>query len=158
MAKTGVTGNKITPHPLLLKLKASGDKGKAELTTMIGLLGEEESDGSIKLYLDLSFGSYCKIAVADIVNTTPVDAVDENSPTVVWMPSSAKVELVKVLSASDGASFVKGRIQQERLRGAASLSNQEMLTDASTWTCERPTLDNCGTRPMWCDPTQMCLI
>jgi hypothetical protein len=146
----------VSAHPLFQKLRARGEKGQAELTTMVGFLGDEESDGSVKLYLDLSFGSYCKIPTSDIVNIASVDPGDENSPTIVWMPSSSKIELVKVLSALDGASFVKGRIQQERLNRVAPLSNHEMLTDASTWTCPRETLDNCGRNPMWCDPTVYC--
>ena len=154
MAKAGGTGNKVSAHPLFQKLKARGEKGQAELTTMVGFLGDEESDGSVKLYLDLSFGSYCKIPASDIVNVESVDPGDENSPTIVWMLSSSRIELVKVLSALDGASFVKGRIQQERLNRAAP-HNHEMLRDASTWTCPRETLDNCGTIAMWCDPSQM---
>ena len=158
MSKASDIGNKVSAHPLLLKLRPSGENGQAELTTMVGFLDDEETDGSVKLYLDLSFGSYCRITAADIVNTKPVDPIDENSPTVVWIPSSSKVDLVKVLSASDGASFVKGRIQQERLSGAA-MSNDQMLIDASTWTCPRVTLDTCpATRPMWCGPTQMCAV
>src|SRR5690348_8660971 len=111
MAKrVGGTGNKVSAHPLFQKLKARGEKGQAELTTMVGFLGDEESDGSVKLYLDISFGSYCKIPASDIVNIESVDPADENSPTIVWMKSSSRIELVKVLSALDGASFVKGRI------------------------------------------------
>ena len=155
MAKGGDSGSRVSAHPLVRKLRAGGDKSQAELTTIVGFLGEPEGDGSVKLYLDISFGSYCKLAVSDIVNTKPVDPSDENSPTVVWIKSSAKLELVKVTNAADGGDFIRGRIQQERLSRVSASGDAEMLTDASTWTCPRPTLDTCPATWMWCTGTVM---
>lgn len=147
---------KFQSHPFFNKLKTNREKSPDELTTIVGFLGDQESDGTIKLYLDMSFGSYCKINVTDIVSTNAVDSSDQNSPTVVWLGGSAKVELVKVLKASDGATFIKGRIQQQRMTRTATLLSDEQMLDDSTWTCPRPTLDTCPPTWMWCQPSTIC--
>jgi hypothetical protein len=147
---------KFPPHPFFKKLKASKERSSDDLTTIVGYLGDQEGDGTTKLYLDISFGSYCKINISDIVSTNAVDNGEPNSPTVVWVRASAKIELVKVLKASDGAAFIKGKIQQQRTSPATMLASDEQMLDDSTWTCPRPTLDTCPPTWMWCQPSTMC--
>ena len=131
----------LSLSPLVSRV-GEANSSLSELTTLTGFLGKQQSDGHILLYLDLSFSNYCKILVSDVVSTAPVDASDPNSPSIVWVKSSAAIELVKVMRAQGGADYVRGRIQRSHLRAASK--PDPIVMDNSTWTCPRETLDNCG--------------
>jgi len=149
----------IEPHPLIAGvLQNESVQNEFELTTLVGFLGEPLPDSTVKLYLDWSLNSYCKMPVASIVDTKPVDASDANSPTIVWVTSSTTLEFVTVRKATGGADYIRGEIQKTRMPLTTGQESNVSLMDASTWTCPRPTLDNCGTIPMWCDPSQMCPV
>jgi hypothetical protein len=144
----------IEPHPLIAGVLGN----ESELATFIGFFGETLPDSTVKLYLNLTLNSYYKIPVASIVGRKQVDASDANSPTIVWVKSSTPVEFVAVRKATGGADFVRGAIQRTQMPRTTSQESNVSLMDASTWTCERPTLDNCGTSDMWCAPSQMCPV
>jgi hypothetical protein len=65
----------------------------------------------IRVYLDLSFNSFCEVQRADVTRTAPVDGRDPNSPSMVWVGRSAHVRLVSVGRLTGPASFVTGRIR-----------------------------------------------
>jgi hypothetical protein len=141
----------IDPHPLI----AGIIQNESELTALVGFLGKPQPDSTVKLYLDWSLNNYCKIPVASIVAKAPVDASDANSPSIVWVRSSATLEFVTIRKTTGGADYIQGEIQKRHLPLATGQESNVSLMGPSTWTCPRPTLDNCGTSPMWCSPSVM---
>lgn len=109
----------LSPHPLVPRGDEVGAQPDEGLSTLVGFIGPSEKDARIRVYLDLTFASYCEVATGDIVQTAPVDANDENSPSIVWVNSSAQVGLVSVGRLTGDATFVTGAIRNRHYRRAA---------------------------------------
>ena len=107
----------LSPHPLVPGLDELEEETDG-LTTLLGFIGPSPKEGRVRVYLELSFSSYCEVANDDVVKTAPVDANDAHSPTIVWIKNSAQVGLVKVGRLTGDASFVSGAIRR-RYRGRA---------------------------------------
>jgi hypothetical protein len=134
----------LRPHRLVPSRDEIEGAPYGGLNTIVGYVGASANEGQVRIYLDLSFGSYCEVASSDVVQTAPVDANDENSPTVVWVKSSAQVELVGRLTGD--ASFISGRIRKRFLPRASA----EAVTLTNTFPqCSEvffcPTEDPCST-------------
>lgn len=163
----------LTPHPLVPGLERDQTHADEGLTTLVGFIGPARTDDRVRVYLDLSFASYCDVAKADIVQTAPVDANDENSPSTVWVNSSAQMRLVSVGRLTGDASFVTGAIRSRHFRrGARYASANRPNTEfpctifficdpkplpprpGSNWEC-LPS-DDCTTPDFWCQPSMVC--
>ncbi len=80
------SGIDLTPHrlvPAREKLDAGPDGGLSDLNTIVGYVGPSDDSDQVRIYLDLTFRRYCEVASSNVVQTAPVDANDENSPTIV---------------------------------------------------------------------------
>jgi hypothetical protein len=106
----------LTPHPLVQSATEGGDGPDEDVTTLVGFIGAAAADDRVRIYLGLSFASYCEVGAADVVRTAPVDPKDEQSPSIVWIKSSADVRLIGRLTGT--ASFISGAIRSRYLPGA----------------------------------------
>src|SRR5690242_4457395 len=114
-------GIDLSPHrlvPAREKLDAAPDGRLSDLNTIVGYIGPADDTDQVRIYLDLTFRRYCDVASSDVVQTAPVDASDENSPTIVWVPSTARVALVGRMTGD--ASFISGRLRKQFLPRAAA--------------------------------------
>ena len=109
----------LTPHRLAPRLEDSQLRADDGLSTLVGFIGHSEQDGSVRVYLDLRFASYVEVRAGDVVQTAPVDAIDENSPSIVWVSSSAQLRLVSIGRLTGDATFVTGAIRSRYYRQAA---------------------------------------
>ena len=140
----------LSPHPLVPgREQLDAQAGEESLTTIVGFVGPSRSEDRVRVYLDLSFSSYFDVAAADVVQTARVDANDENSPTIVWVGSSAQVGLVRIGRLTGDASFVTGAIRQRHGRGARSA--RAMTLAASMDPCTD--WFDCIPKPVPPDPT-----
>jgi hypothetical protein len=122
-------------HPLVSKLHPDLDHS-ADLVSLVGYLGPSKDADNIRLYRDLSFNHYFEIPTASITATTPVDANDPNSPTVIHVPASAKLEAVSHSSQSVEAGLLKGAITNGYLTSATTgVSEQATLQTQRTIGC-----------------------
>ena len=101
----------LTPHPWAPRLEEGEEEHDSAITTIVGFVGSARRQAHIRIYLDLTFSSYCEVAVADVMRTRPVDPDDDVSPTVVWVKASAHVSLMYLGRFSGSASYVTGRIR-----------------------------------------------
>jgi hypothetical protein len=95
-------------HPLVTKLMGDSDT-PPKLVTLIGYFGPSKKADSIRLYTSLDFQSYFEIPKAAIVTTTPADAKDEHSPTVVHVKAGTPVDAVQT-STKPVESYLQGSI------------------------------------------------
>lgn len=154
----------LTPHRLIAKL-GEDSLQTGGLAVIVGYVGSSQTQGRVRVYLDLSLGDYCEVARGDVVKTAPVDASDENSPTIVWVNGTARVEVVKVLRMTAEAAFISGSIQSEHLREAVHHRlhgiDAQMGARGGTqtvWCCPVRTLEGaCDTRNIFC-PSRQCPI
>jgi len=102
----------LTPHPLTPREEEEAAEKLDALTKMVGFIGSSKKDGRVRVYLDMSWSRYIEVSREDVVRTAPVDASDEQSPTVIWVKASAQVGYVTVKRLTGNASFVKGAIQR----------------------------------------------
>jgi hypothetical protein len=109
----------LTPHPLVPPLEELGAEPDDGLSRLVGFIGPSEKDARIRIYLDLSFASYCEVASADVVQTAPVDVNDSNSPSIVWVKDSAQMRLVSIRRLQGDATLVTGAIRDRYYRRAA---------------------------------------
>jgi hypothetical protein len=122
------------------EIEAGPDGG---LNTIVGYVGPAANADQVRIYLDLSFGSYCEVASSDVVQTAHVDANDENSPTVVWVKSSARVGLVGRLTGD--ASFISGTIRKRFLPRATAQALSESTAPVCSELFFCPSEDVCTT-------------
>jgi hypothetical protein len=98
----------LSTHPLVTKLRGDSDTPPS-LVALIGYFGPSKKADSIRLYPSLDFQSYFEIPTAAIVATTPVDADDEDSPTVVHVKAGTPVDSVQT-STQPVESYLQGGI------------------------------------------------
>ena len=98
----------LLTHPLVRKLHGDSDTPPS-LVALTGYFGPSKKADSIRLYPSLDFKSYFEIPRAAIVATTPVDADDEESPTVVYVKVGTPVESVQA-STQPVESYLQGGI------------------------------------------------
>jgi len=79
------------------------------LVALTGYFGPSKKADSIRLYPSLDFQSYFEIPKAAIIATTPVDAEDDQSPTVVHVKAGTSVEAVQT-STQPVESYLQGGI------------------------------------------------
>jgi len=104
-------------HPLVSKLHPDPD-AITNYQILVGYFGPSKEEGHIRLYTDLTFRGYFDISQADIVSTQAANLQDENSPTVVFVKSDGKVELIQNPGAN--ADLLKGAISSANLASAAN--------------------------------------
>jgi hypothetical protein len=139
-------GIDLTPHrlvPAREELDAGPDGGLSGLNTIVGYIGPSEDAGRVRIYLDLSFRRYCEVASSDVVQTASVDANDENSPTTVWVRSTARVALVGRMTGD--ASFISGTLRKQFLPRAAAQAVRGSTAPACSELFFCPTADPCST-------------
>jgi hypothetical protein len=98
----------LSTHPLVTKLRGDSDTPPS-LVALTGYFGPSKKADSIRLYPSLDFQSYFEIPKAAIVATTPVDADDEESPTVVHVKAGTPVDSVQT-STQPVESYLQGSI------------------------------------------------
>jgi hypothetical protein len=98
----------LSPHPLVTKLRGDSDTPPS-LVALTGYFGPSKKADSIRLYPSLDFQSYFEIPKAAIVATTPVDADDADSPTVVHVKAGTPVDSVQT-STQPVESYLQGGI------------------------------------------------
>jgi len=81
------------------------------LTTLTGFIGEAGTPDRVRVYTDLTFGSYFELEQGAVVRTTQVDSSDPNSPTALWVSRTAEVTYTKVSTTTGAASFMTGSIR-----------------------------------------------
>jgi hypothetical protein len=151
----------FTPHRMAPRARTdSGEDSNAGMAVLTGFVGESAQAGHIRLYLDLSFSSYCEIATKDVVKTKKVDASDDDSPTVLWVTGAAQVGLVRVGQTSGTASFISGAIRDGHAARRATYAERAMAL-SSEFPCSMDLFD-CevpgGPLPSngWCYSVQIC--
>jgi hypothetical protein len=102
----------IPIHPLI---KRMNDQGVPVDSVRIieGFVGPASQDENIRIYFDLTFTSYFKIAKVDVLHVESSN--DESKPTKIWIKKSAKLEIVTVQRVSTEAAFLQGSLTN-RLR------------------------------------------
>ena len=95
-------------HPLVSKLVGDSDTPPS-LVALAGYFGPSRKSDSIRLYTDLGFQSYFEIPKASIVATTPTDATDDQSPTLVHVKAGTSVDAVQT-STQSVESYLQGGI------------------------------------------------
>ena len=98
----------LSPHPLVSKLVGDSDPPPS-LVVLAGYFGPSRKSDSIRLYTDLVFQSYFEIPKASIVATTPTDATDDQSPTLVHVKAGTPVDAVQT-STQPVESYLQGGI------------------------------------------------
>jgi hypothetical protein len=98
----------LSTHPLVTKLRGESDIPPS-LVALTGYFGPSKKADSIRLYPSLDFQSYFEIPKAAIVATTPVDADDAESPTVVHVKAGTPVDSVQT-STQPVESYLQGGI------------------------------------------------
>ncbi|MGC0378917.1 hypothetical protein [Streptomyces sp. SAI-229] len=137
----------LNPHPLVPE-HFTTDAADG-LTVLMGFIGPSTSDGRVRVYLDLSFESYFAVARNDVVQTAAVDSDDENSPSILWVRSSAKLMLVNVGRLTGDAKNLTGAIR--RYHRARQPRDD---TDFCSVFCDGAT-EGCGSS--WaCGPSDAC--
>ena len=139
-------GIDLTPHrlvPAQEALDAGPDGGLGALNTIVGYIGRSDDAGQVRIYLDLTFRRYCEVGSSDVVQTAPVDANDANSPTTVWIRSTARVALVGRMTGD--ASFISGALRKQFLPRAAAQSVSGSTAPACSEFFFCPTADPCST-------------
>ncbi len=101
-------GCDLPNHPLVTAL-LKGDDPPLDLITLAGYIGKSEKEGYYRLYLDLSFGSYFEVPCREVRHSESLKAGDVNSPTLLYLSATTKVELVQITSSS-AADFFQGTI------------------------------------------------
>lgn len=167
----------LAPHPLAPEPERAQPAEAADaLTTLVGFVGRSAVEGHVRVYLDLSFTSYCEVATADIARTRPVDPGDEESPTVIWVKSSARMGMVSVGRLSGNAAYVTGAIRarhRQRAVRRVPVANASLDPCTQWFDCWRdtaafcpapdsdwcltegvpcPSNQSCPSDPMWCGP------
>jgi hypothetical protein len=110
----------LSTHPLVSKLRGDSDTPPS-LVALTGYFGPSKKADSIRLYPSLDFQSYFEIPRAAIVATTPVDADDADSPTVVHVKAGTPVESVQT-SIQPVESYLQGVITGGYLGAIAPLA------------------------------------
>jgi hypothetical protein len=90
------------------KLQGDSDTPPS-LVPLIGYFGPSKKEGSIRLYPTLDFQSYFELPKSAIVATTPVDAKDDTSPTIVHVKAGTHVEAVQTTTVPV-ESYLQGGI------------------------------------------------
>ena len=96
----------LSTHPLVSKLVGDSDTPPS-LVALAGYFGPSRKADSIRLYTDLGFQSYFEIPKASIVATTPTDATDDQSPTLVHVKAGTSVDAVQT-STQPVESYLQG--------------------------------------------------
>jgi hypothetical protein len=112
------SGVKITPHPITSKLLAELD-APVNMVPLVGYFGPSKKDGYMRLYADLSFSGYYEIPIDDIFHAEPSDPKDENSPTMVLVTATAKLEVVTTKIQTIEACYLQGSIASQYLWSAS---------------------------------------
>jgi hypothetical protein len=98
----------LKTHPLVSKLVGDSDTPPS-LIVLAGYFGPSRKSDCIRLYTDLGFQSYFEIPKASIVATTPTDATDDQSPTLVHVKAGTSVDAVQT-STQPVESYLQGGI------------------------------------------------
>jgi hypothetical protein len=157
----------LTSHPLIADL-SEDPLQPGGLAVIVGYVGKSQTEGRVRVYLDLTLGAYCEVAREDVVSTAPVDSSDTSSPSIVWINGAARVELVKIARMTAEASFISGAIQGGHLREAVGSVRRDMVVrklypgaepmegTKTVWCCPVPTLEGaCETKNIFCPPREM---
>jgi hypothetical protein len=136
----------FSTHPLVTKLRGDSDTPPS-LVALTGYFGPSKKADSIRLYPSLDFQSYFEIPKAAIVATTPVDAEDADSPTVVYVKAGTPVDSVQT-STQPVESYLQGGITGGYLGAIAPLAMpypSKYCTTICSFYC---TFEHCRPTPM----------
>ena len=131
----------LSTHPLVTKLQGDAETPPS-LVALIGYFGPSKKADSIRLYSGLDFQSYFEIPKAAIVATTPTDAKDDQSPTLVHVKTGTPVAAVQT-STQPVETYLQGGITGQYL-GSAGPAAQAVLQPTPTAV---PTNLRCGPTP-----------
>jgi hypothetical protein len=106
----------LQPHPLIDRLtggaaEASGARGgqPPDVTILFGYPNRDPQPGFWRIYQDLGFQSYLRVAEPDVVGTQTLATDDEPlRPSAVWVRRGADVEQMRVESRRLQAGFLQG--------------------------------------------------
>jgi hypothetical protein len=156
----------LTPHPLAPRLDSvEADGQEAAFSILVGFIGPARQASRVRVYLDLSFGSYCELATGDVVRTRPVDPTDDEGPVAVSVRSSAEMQLVQIGRVTGTADFVTGAIRSSYARRAVYQKpyvENSVICPSSPSMCPFPgppqpatPLFYCPTQ-IWCESVDVC--
>jgi hypothetical protein len=104
-SKSGKQDVGLTPHPIIARLlNESGEP--LETVVVEGFLGEVDSRGFVRIYLDLKLQAYIEVDKNRIKYVQPSDKSDETRPTRIIVDVEGPLDLVQTVDAS----FLKGSI------------------------------------------------
>jgi hypothetical protein len=144
------TGPNIPVHPWVAKL-GSGTDVPTDLVVLVGFPGPSRESGKVRLYTDLSFGTYIEIPREAVALAEPIDREDENSPTRLHVRASTPLDIVQTSTETMPASFFQGAVASTLLSGAAAPA----AAAARAGAFKEPTaFPKCPTWPLFC-PTNV---
>jgi hypothetical protein len=101
----------LTPHRLAPRRTDRKNMPEEGLTTITGFIGEADDNDRIRVYLNMSFDNYVEVARSDVVRTAPVDAQDENSPTILWVGKNVQITMASVGRIPGAGDMLTGGIR-----------------------------------------------
>ena len=151
-------GLNLEPHPLVRQLHSDPDDAQ-DLISLVGYLGPSKQPDQIRLYSDLSFRHYYEIPSDGIVATTPTNADDPNSPTIVHVKASTRIDVVSVASQNVEAGFLRGAITSGYLGSAAGSAGQGGVIQPTPTASVMTQCGACPTRnPQHCPSFTICTV
>jgi len=117
---------KLKPHPLIRKLGV--EAGEPARAVLVGYLGPASQPGYWRVYHSLTFSDYTEVPEEAIERTEPLDAADENSPSLVLIKPGTRAYSVLGASHTLEAGFLEGPIAGRYLRGASAGPRQPVET------------------------------
>lgn len=104
---------RLQPHPLLDRLTegAAEAAGPPDVSILFGYPARDPQPGYWRIYQDLGFQSYLRIAESDVVGTETLATDDEPlRPSAVWVRRGADLEQAQVESRRVQAGFLQGSL------------------------------------------------
>jgi len=96
-------------HPLSPRFTPESATADAEM--LVGFVGDAPVESRVRVYSDLSFTSFYEFDRAEVQVAVPVDAHEEDGPTVVKVRGDARIEFVTISRLAGEASYVAGNIR-----------------------------------------------
>jgi hypothetical protein len=130
MAESSPDKPDLKTHPMVSKLVGDSDTPPS-LVALAGFFGPSRKSDCIRLYNDLGFQSYFEIPKASIVATTPTDATDDQSPTLVHVKAGTPVDAVQT-STQPVESYLQGGITSAFQPQGGSTGSQAVVQPTPT--------------------------
>jgi hypothetical protein len=111
-------GGQLEQHPLFDRLVSEGRVGQPatppDVSVLTGFPAREPEPGFWRVYEDLTFQSYIRVAEADVVGTQTLATEEEPlRPSVIWVRQGADLQQTRVETRRVQAGFLRGELTGE---------------------------------------------